>query len=107
MDIIGETQRKRETALFAISPFCMTTVDAVATGSQVFDAVFEKTLNFRIEMEYDSARQFIERIGQYNEFDPDCVLSALDQIDDLIPRLNYGGVNPNNGTRKYKIEVGR
>ena len=35
------------------------------------------------------------------------MLSALDQIDDLIPRLNYGGVNPNNGTRKYKLEVGR
>ena len=64
------TKKKRNSFYSPFLPFCMTTVDAVAIGSQVFDAVFEKTLNFRIEMEYDSARQFIERIGQYNEFDP-------------------------------------
>jgi hypothetical protein len=91
----------------------MTTVSAPAAtqqnsiADQMFDAVFDHCLDFRIEMEYDAARRFIQRIDRYNDFDARQVLDALDAVDRLIPRDFYGEGNPNNGQRKYRISVGR
>ena len=75
--------------------------------SDIFDAVFDRTLHFRIEMEYDVVCQFIRRIGQYNDFRAETVLEALDRIDRRIPRSFYGEGNPNNGQRSYTLSVGR
>jgi hypothetical protein len=79
----------------------------ITAADKMFDAVFERALDFRITMDYDAARRFIERIDQYNDFDHHEVLQALDEIDRLIPRQFYGEGNPNNGRRKYEITVGR
>jgi hypothetical protein len=73
----------------------------------MFDAVWDRSGHFSIEMEYDVAVQFIKRIGGYNEFTPPKVLKALEEIDEIIPRAQYGEGNPNNGSRDYKIRVGR
>jgi hypothetical protein len=73
----------------------------------IFDAVFERSLNFRIELPFEQAQAFIGRIDQYNEFNAPRVLEALDRIDGLIPRKQYGPGNPNNGQRDYTISIGR
>jgi hypothetical protein len=84
-----------------IGPRTQTHADAI------FDAVFEHTLNFRIEMPHEDARQFIRRIDRYNDFEAETVLEALDRIDRLIPRKFYNEGNPNNGERSYTLTVGR
>ncbi len=77
------------------------------TGQDIFDAVFEHTLHFRIEMDYDVLCQFVRRIGQYNDFRAETVLDALDRIDQRIPRTFYGEGNPNSGQRSYTVSIGR
>jgi len=81
--------------------------DQITIGNQVFDAVFERTLDFQIELEFAAACQFIQRIYEYNEFQAHRVLEALWKVDKIIPRMQYGEGNPNNGARDYKISVGR
>ncbi len=76
-------------------------------ADKMFDAIFENVLDFRIELSDEAARQFIRRIKAYNNFDADAVLTALDIIDRLIPRQNYGEGNPNTGQRDYRLSVGR
>jgi hypothetical protein len=73
----------------------------------MFDAVFDQSLNFRIELPYDTAIAFIRRIGTYNNFEAGRVIDALERTDQLIPRINHGPGNPNNGNRDYKISIGR
>lgn len=73
----------------------------------IFDATWEESGNFRMELDYDLACAYIECIGQYNDFDPSLVLTALEHVDDIIPTMQYGEGNPNNGKRDYKISVGR
>lgn len=80
---------------------------AQAAADQVFDGVFDQSLNFAIELEFEQARQFIRRINQYNDFHWARVLDALDTIDRLIPGYDYGPDNPNNGHRSYTVKVGR
>jgi hypothetical protein len=77
------------------------------TADRLFDAVFNHSLGFRIELPHEVALGFIERIGLYNEFEAGSVLDALARVDRLIPRCAFGPGNPNNGNRDYTIEVGR
>jgi hypothetical protein len=79
----------------------------IPPADAIFDAVFERSLQFRIELPYDTAIGFIRRIDTYNEFEAGRVIDALERADQLIPRMNYGPGNPNNGNRDYKISVGR
>ena len=76
-------------------------------GNQIYQGVFDQSLDFRIQMNYDTAIQFIRRIGGYNEFDPEIVITALECVDRMIPRKFYNEGNPNNGERRYHISVGR
>ena len=76
-------------------------------ADNIFGAVFDHSLDFRIELSYDVAIRFIERIGLYNEFAAATVLDALTRVDRMIPRSAFGPGNPNNGSRDYRIEVGR
>ena len=85
----------------------ITTGKNTQIGDAIFDGVFENSLDFRIEMDYDVGRQFIRRIDQYNAFFSANVLAALDAIDELIPRMRFGEGNPNNGRRDFKISLGR
>lgn len=73
----------------------------------IFDAVFEKSHHFRIDMEFDDICQFIRRIGGYNEFEAATVLEALERVDQLIPKKFYNAGNPNNGERSYTLSIGR
>jgi hypothetical protein len=72
----------------------------------IFDAVFERSRNFRVELPYDTAIAFIRRIDTYNAFEAGRVIDALEHADRLIPRINSGPGNPNNGNRDYRIIVG-
>lgn len=73
----------------------------------IFDAVFDRSLHFQVELDFDQACRFIRRINQYNDFHWGHVLDALDHIDRLIPRRSYGPNNPNNGQRDYTLKIGR
>lgn len=73
----------------------------------IFDAVFDQSHHFRIQLPYDAALAFIRRIDKYNEFEAGRVIDALEQADHLIPRMNCGPNHPNNGNRDYTISVGR
>lgn len=80
---------------------------AQQTADAIFDAVFERSLHFEIELEFDAIRAFIRRINQYNDFHWAHVLDALDDVDRLIPRRHYGPENPRNGERDYTLRIGR
>ena len=90
-----------------MSPNLTLTGPHTQIADNIFGAVFGHSLDFRIELPYEVALRFIERIGLYNEFEAPTVLDALERVDRLIPRCAFGEGNPNNGNRDYKIEVGR
>jgi hypothetical protein len=77
------------------------------TGQDIFQAVFDQSLNFRIELPYAEALEFLSQIGKFNNFQSGTVLDSLEHVDRLIPRGSYGPGNPNNGQRNYRISVGR
>lgn len=80
---------------------------AQQTADAIFDAVFERSLHFQVELDFDATRAFIRRINQYNDFHWAHVLDALDDVDRLIPRRHYGPENPHNGERDYTLKIGR
>ena len=43
--------------------------EAQTKGHQIFKAIFERSLNFRVELGFDDACRFIERIDHYNDFE--------------------------------------
>jgi len=69
-------------------------------GNRIYDGVFEQSLDFRVQMEYDAAIQFIRRIGGYNAFDAEQVIENLECVDRMLPRNCFG-------SRQYDISVGR
>jgi hypothetical protein len=75
--------------------------------TDLYDAVFERSANFRIELPFEQAASFIRRVDEYNDFSAPIVLEALEHIDRLMPRKYCGPGNPNNGHRDYSISVGR
>lgn len=79
----------------------------IPPADAIFDAVFDRSLDFRIELPYDTAIAFLRRIDKYNDFEARRVIEALERIDQLIPRINGGPGHPNNGNRDYTISVGR
>ena len=106
---------EREKQLFQLFPLSTMPTQTITApninqtppANDIFDAVFEKSLNFRIELPFEEAQEFIRRIDRYNEFDASLVLDGLQRIDGLLPRMQYSPGNPNNGRRDYKISVGR
>lgn len=88
-------------------PNLITTPTHTQTADAMFDAVFERSHQFRIEMPFDQASRFLHRIGQYNEFEAARVLDALERVDALIPRKFFGEGNRNNGERAYTLSLGR
>ena len=54
---------------------------AISAAAEMFSAVFEQSLQFRIEMSYDLAVDFIRQIDQYNCFQASTVLDALENVD--------------------------
>ena len=79
----------------------------IQTANQIFDGVFDQSLDFRVEMPYDAAMHFLRRIGSYNNFQAEKVIEAMRRVDALIPRRIYNEGNLNNGERRYDISVGR
>ena len=71
----------------------------IAPADEMFDAVFPRSSNFRIEMDWDTALGFIRRIDQWNEFDSDAVVNVLETIDDIIPKTI-------DGERGFRIIIG-
>lgn len=81
--------------------------EAQQVANAIFDAVFERSFHFQIELAFDETLAFIRRINQYNDFHWSRVLDALDRVDQRIPRRQYGAGNPNNGQRDYRLRIGR
>jgi len=81
--------------------------NTISTADAIYEAIFDRSFNFRIQLPYETALSFIRRIDHYNEFNWSTVTDALERIDGLIPRSQYKQGNPNNGKRDYKISVGR
>jgi hypothetical protein len=79
----------------------------IQAADEMFEAVFERSLYFKIEMSFERAWQFLRRIESYNEFYAANVLDVLERVDALIPKNDYGKGNPNNGQRSFVISVGR
>jgi len=73
----------------------------IAVGDDIYNAVFPRSANFRIELDYDAALDFIRQIGDWNDFTPGHVIDALEAADRLIPRCSH------DGARSYTISVGR
>ena len=64
--------------------------ETIPTGPQtqradaMFDAVFYQSFEFRIQLSFEDAQQFIRCIHEFNEFYAPYVLLALNFIDRLI-----------------------
>lgn len=86
---------------FPVMPTNVTTTGSAAqqTADLIFDAVFERSLDFQIKLDFDQTCRFIRRINSYNAFEWGHVLDALDHVDRLIPRSN--------GHRDYTLKIGR
>ncbi len=79
----------------------------IPPADAIFDAVFERSLDFHIELPYDTAIGFLRRIDKYNDFEAGRVTEALEHIDQLIQRINGAPGHPTSGNRDYNISVGR
>lgn len=73
----------------------------------IFGAVFERSLDLHIKLNWDDALGFIRQIEEYNDFRAAAVIDALETVDGMIPRTDYGPDNPNTGRRSFDISVGR
>lgn len=78
-----------------------------AAADDFFDALFERSFDFHIQLDWDDAIGFVRYIEEYNDFEAPAVIAALEQIDRMIPRSDYGPDNPNTGRRDFTISVGR
>jgi hypothetical protein len=76
-------------------------------GEDVFQATFPHSFNFRIELPFPDAMDFIRQIGPYNDFHPEAVIQAMNAVDRIIPRTQYPTDDPCNGERNYRLSVGR
>jgi hypothetical protein len=85
------------------------TIDRVdpSIADGIFDAVFERSLHFRIQLPWEQALHFLRRIDRYNDFDAERVVESLERADLAIPRTYCGAQNPNEGQRDFTIAVGR
>jgi len=79
----------------------------IAAADELFDAVFHRSSDFRIELDWNDALGFLTRVDRYNEFEAETVIQSLKRVDALIPRAWYNDGNPNNGQRTFRISVGR
>ncbi|NLY03072.1 MAG: hypothetical protein GXY83_44035 [Rhodopirellula sp.] len=79
----------------------------IPPAGAIFDAVFDRSLDFRIELPYETAIDFLRRIDKYNDFEAARVIEALERIDQLIQRINGGPGRPTSGNRDYSLSIGR
>ena len=76
-------------------------------GQNIFHAVYPHSFDFRIELPFSDALDFIRQMGTYNEFEPGYVIDSLERIDQLIPRSFHGEGSLHNGERDYRLSIGR
>ena len=78
---------------------------------EFFVKLYDISLNHKVQFNPDSdmneIKTYIEAIGQGNGYYPDKVLSMIEKIDKIIPRVYYNAGNPNNGNRLWEIDIGR
>ena len=79
----------------------------LAAADDIFEAVFDQSSYFRIDLPWEQALQFLRRIDKYNEFEAERVIEALEHVDQAIPRKDCGEGHPNNGQRDFSIAIGR
>lgn len=72
-----------------------------------YKAVFEESLDHKMKLPYEDVLEYVEAIGDYNEFNSYDVKKMLSIIDEIIPKAYYNKDNPNNGKRDYDIYIGR
>jgi hypothetical protein len=70
-------------------------------------AWFDASLDSCIKINYAELPEYVNTIGNYNDFNPEEVLKMMDEIDKNIPRMWFSNPNPNTGGRIYDIHIGR
>jgi hypothetical protein len=78
----------------------------LAAADEIFEAVFERSTQFRIELPWEQAIQVIRRIDRWNEYEAERVIEALEHVDEAMPRKYCGENHPSNGERDFTIAVG-
>lgn len=69
--------------------------------------MFDNSLHFRYETKEADIDTFLDVIGGYNEFNPTKVKQMLKLMDSYLPRYKGADGNPNNGSKRYKVSIGR
>lgn len=69
-------------------------------------ALDEHSLNHRIEMDPGEALAFVKNDKSYNCYDTRKVSLMIRRINAIIPRMDFGGDNPNNGRPHHTFEIG-
>jgi hypothetical protein len=64
------------------------------------------SLFWQVQLEPDEMREFARRCTYYNGLTEDKLLYLLDSIDGLVPRIQFGPDNPNNGKPCYQYWIG-
>lgn len=74
---------------------------------KLYNLSLDHRVRFNPNHAMDRIKTYIEAIGQGNGYYPKKVLTMIEQIDTVIPRIYYNENNPNNGSRLWEIEIGR
>ena len=64
-------------------------------------------LQYHVEMSPEEALAFESRLEGYNEFSANLVAELVKHVNAIIPRMDFGGDNGNNGHTHHAWRVGR
>lgn len=76
------------------------------SGSALYEAMYDRFQNFRVQLPWDAALEFIRRIDRHNAFETSVVIEMLECIDRMIPRTAPTATHPR-GQRTFRLYVGR
>lgn len=83
-----------------------TMTETVSRKVEAALALDEVSIDYRVEMRPDEAREFCRRAPAYNGFTEDDLTRLIDQVGEAIPPMEFGGTNPNNGKPHHRFHVG-
>lgn len=64
-------------------------------------------LHYRVRLEPDEMRELAGQFADYNQATSEALVALVGKVDKLIPPMNFGGNNPNNGHTHHHYFVGR
>jgi hypothetical protein len=64
------------------------------------------SIHYTVEFSPAEALFFVSRADAYNDFSKQDLTRFIERVNEIIPRMNYGGINPNNGNPFHKFDIG-